>query len=721
MRMRLRAPDEPEAESSYDGDRAPSTPERGHALPPLDVGSPEYIEERLENLKRRPNWGDFLDQYVEDHPDSDSECDSEFDGLESVSRDDAPGFVRSTLWSLLVVALAPLLVVLSPCLRHKGYGFWPLGCSSLKELLGCALANVIFVVLGLVLLYWTICRELPDVFNVDNTLVKLNVQMDEVQRAADTCHAALLQWERTVAQELCMPVGIDVALLLLNTWLLLHYHRRWARYLMVLMAVLFVLDMPDKLYDATFPAPEILKVDPTFAMVDEELLVALDGKNLKPGGNIAWVAYWGCATTSNVDACEKQFVSTFEAGNVAVTFKSLDHFIPCYRDPPNPLKAQEYQCFESVRIRVKDKQSIPGWSRSATLASSSSPAHVERSLEEGLQVPTFRNEEESLSYRITSEIVKSTRRMARSTESIETVEVDVSTTIVPVDSISADSNGRSDTVEPSIKEGAQENDSFSRSADEADPEASELGKSEGDKKLEEVEVTLGAEVKFRSVNADTEMLSQSEDTSDKTLTEDSLQEQITDSEDDVKVEMTAATIFEDEEQTMDEKKVESDIPAIDDHELKQNPVIHEEIELSAMAAVVQDEELDNAPLFGSQEEKLEIQEEDFKMPEMGEDRQRKTQTNNYEAASAAAQEKKQEAQDFMPESSAPEDSMTPTQEMPSTQFSTPTDATQPAGTTKKRKSSTKRKSKRGRKAKKSLEADTKTTRVDTAGSTAAAV
>ncbi|EGZ28778.1 hypothetical protein PHYSODRAFT_437808, partial [Phytophthora sojae] len=344
MRMRLRAPDEPEAESGYDGDGTPSTPERGHALPPLDVGSPEYIEERLENLKRRPNWGDFLDQYVRDHPDSDSE--SEFGDLECVSAAaDVPGFVRSTLWSLLVVAFAPLLVVLSPCLRHNGYGFWPLECHSLKQLLGCAVANVIFVVFGLALLYWTICRELPDVFNVDNTLVKLNVQIDEVQRAADTCHAALLQWERTVAQELCMPVGIDGALLLLNTWLLLHYHRRWARYLIVLMAVLFVLDMPGKLYDATFPAPEIHKVDPTFAMVDEELLVALDGKNLKPGGNVAWVAYWGCATTSSVDACEKQFVSTFEAGNVAVTFKSLDHFIPCYRDPPNPLKAQEYQCF----------------------------------------------------------------------------------------------------------------------------------------------------------------------------------------------------------------------------------------------------------------------------------------------------------------------------------------------------------------------------------------
>lgn len=120
MRMRLRAPDEPEAESGYDGDGTPSTPERGHALPPLDVGSPEYIEERLENLKRRPNWGT---SWTNTCGTTRTATASEFGDLECVSAAaDVPGFVRSTLWSLLVVAFAPLLVVLSPCLRHNGYG-----------------------------------------------------------------------------------------------------------------------------------------------------------------------------------------------------------------------------------------------------------------------------------------------------------------------------------------------------------------------------------------------------------------------------------------------------------------------------------------------------------------------------------------------------------------------------------------------------------------------
>lgn len=78
---------------------------------------------------------------------------------------------------------------------------------------------------------------------------------------------------------------------------------------------------------------------------------------------MAWVAYWGCASTASVDSCEKQFHAAFDVGVVPVTFTAIDHFIPCYRDPPNPLKAQEFKCFEHIRLRVKDKQSIPGWSK----------------------------------------------------------------------------------------------------------------------------------------------------------------------------------------------------------------------------------------------------------------------------------------------------------------------------------------------------------------------
>ena len=124
MRMRLRAPD---LESSHEDDRDDGngsdqrTTESSNQLPLLDVGSPEYIEERLENLKRRPKWRDFLDQYVQDHPESDSE--SGISESNEVLVEGAPGFIRWTLWSLLVVVLAPLLILCAPFLRHQGYGY----------------------------------------------------------------------------------------------------------------------------------------------------------------------------------------------------------------------------------------------------------------------------------------------------------------------------------------------------------------------------------------------------------------------------------------------------------------------------------------------------------------------------------------------------------------------------------------------------------------------
>ncbi|KAL3666662.1 hypothetical protein V7S43_008291 [Phytophthora oleae] len=600
MRMRLRAPDEPEAESGYEfGDvnaSAPSTPEHSH-LPPLDVGSPEYIEERLENLKRRPNWGDYLDQYVEDHPDSDSEA-GDFDDISTL---DNAGFIRSTLWSLLVVAFAPLLILCAPCLKHKSYGFWPLGCRSMNELFSCALANVIFMMFGLVLLYWTICRELPDVFNVNNTLVKLNVQVDEIQRAADTCHAALLQWDRMVAQELCMPVGIDVALLLLNTLLLLHCHRRWARYLMVLMVVMFVVDVPTQLYDATFPAPEIHKVDPTFAMVDEELLVALDGKNLKPGGSVAWVAYWGCATTSNVDACDKQFASTFEAGNVAVTFKSLDHFIPCYRDPPNPLKAQDYQCFENIRIRVKDMQSIPGWSRTAPQAAAVYDAvKPESTLNkdwDNVEASSFEHEEQLDHYTVNPE--------RRETEaSLNAVKIGIASAAgSSSETLPTTSNGecelKKNTAVLSEERGTQENESVPRSSLEAEQGADNTEAAIRNEKLAEAEVMPDAVVKMRAIDSELQNASQSEETL--APVEEVLQGPATRVE-----ELRISSDTEVEVEVNKPKKPEEDVPgynvedsdfsmvellledAIENEEIM---IIDDEEELSTMVVVVDDDSL----------------------------------------------------------------------------------------------------------------------------------
>lgn len=175
-RVRLRAPDEDAAMAATTSGAAaaaawPSTHHRElHALdttpprnrPPLDVRSPEFIEQRLENLKRKQSWRAWLDQYVLEHPESDSDDDSNATQVRSLayvvaagppsnsstdaslcddptrqlrrrveidrtatpvrvhrrSSDDA-SFVATTLWSLLIIAFTPLLLLLYPCLRHR--------------------------------------------------------------------------------------------------------------------------------------------------------------------------------------------------------------------------------------------------------------------------------------------------------------------------------------------------------------------------------------------------------------------------------------------------------------------------------------------------------------------------------------------------------------------------------------------------------------------------
>jgi hypothetical protein len=85
-RVRLRAPDEVESETSAGASalgRGANGAAGGRGVPAfkqeeapgaqLPHSSPDYIEERLENLKRRPAWSDYLDQYVEAFSDDEND------------------------------------------------------------------------------------------------------------------------------------------------------------------------------------------------------------------------------------------------------------------------------------------------------------------------------------------------------------------------------------------------------------------------------------------------------------------------------------------------------------------------------------------------------------------------------------------------------------------------------------------------------------------------
>ncbi|TMW68501.1 hypothetical protein Poli38472_005969 [Pythium oligandrum] len=366
MRVRLRAPDETEPSPQHTSPYAPAR------LPQLDVNSPEFIEQRLENLKRKPNWLSYLDQYVNAHPDDDEdgekrevenaeEEDEQTGDDEPWAGDDEPGFFKTLLYSSAIVALTPVWVLAYPVLRNRKPDTWPLGCSSFGALYVLSVSQIVFIALGLVLLYYTMCKALPELDG--RGLVVLRTEGHELVDALSACRAGVRTGNEGIIREHCSSLVVDAITFLTIVWLVFKTHRRWGRYALMGVGVLMFLDFPSKVNRALQPSPVIVRVDPDFALLDEEILVALDGKNLQPGGTVAWIAYWGCASTSPVEACDLQFSETFEMGVVPVTFTSIDHFIPCYRNPPNPLKAEDFHCFEDVRLRVKDKQSIPGWSK----------------------------------------------------------------------------------------------------------------------------------------------------------------------------------------------------------------------------------------------------------------------------------------------------------------------------------------------------------------------
>lgn len=120
---------------------------------------------------------------------------------------------------------------------------------------------------------------------------------------------------------------------------------------------------------------KIVSIDPTYALVNEPLSIAVDGQNLHDQAWISWVPYWKCADTrfSNEQqqqpppqppqpqACHHALQSSpsrLNAGMVVVELNHIDEYIPCYNSD-EPLN---FQCFDQVRLRVRDKTSMPGWS-----------------------------------------------------------------------------------------------------------------------------------------------------------------------------------------------------------------------------------------------------------------------------------------------------------------------------------------------------------------------
>jgi len=86
--------------------------------------------------------------------------------------------------------------------------------------------------------------------------------------------------------------------------------------------------------------------------------VIIDGQSISEGAQVAWVPYWGCANKNKANLCDKLLPQTIHNGEITVTFPHIEEYIPCYKG----IGAEEYECYDNIRMKVKNVKSFPGWS-----------------------------------------------------------------------------------------------------------------------------------------------------------------------------------------------------------------------------------------------------------------------------------------------------------------------------------------------------------------------
>ncbi|CAK4163788.1 unnamed protein product [Aphanomyces euteiches] len=362
----------------------------------FDIMSHEIIEQRLENLKRKPKLTEWLDAYVNSLESTNSRDDDDDEWMPrgnskgnytSRSKSHA-GFISHLFWSITGIVLSPFIVLFCvPFKRFYAREMWPLGCSSPLDFIYQIAINITTIALILVVAYWNLCGEMPT-SNLDlnislikqhaailltkgqHCVCRVEVANDFttktlvlIQTFIEGGHYSPASWPVSVDVE-CLGPFVEAFVALSFGILLLQFYQRWSRFAIFLLASIHIFLSSSYAQLYLSPRPSISSIDAEYAMLDEELVVGIEGVHLQAGGSIAWIPSWCAestyASSSFVGDCTKQFESTYQMGVVHVTFKLLDTFIPCYKAPPNPLRAQDFHCFDAHRIRVKDRESIPG-------------------------------------------------------------------------------------------------------------------------------------------------------------------------------------------------------------------------------------------------------------------------------------------------------------------------------------------------------------------------
>ncbi|KAL4094791.1 hypothetical protein PRIC1_010447 [Phytophthora ramorum] len=334
------------------------------------------------------------------HSDSEESEDDEADWLERPQVQPTLSFAQRWVtggsllqnvgWTLAVLAVAPLLLYAS--LPRADGQLWPLQSLRLAGTLSKVLLNVVTLGVAALALYGASCSVGVLSVNWRQVQVEPPVQCAErllqggsgvVQAVVEALSlgkdptAPLRRLDEdvwTLVASLDAPVVRELAALVAGMAMTLTcFHRVWAKTLVLLTAASYVaFNVATEVKIQQRAAVEIFSLDPTFAFANESIFVAIDGQNLEEGGSVAWAPYWGGVQQQHAQACPKRFPHQLSNGGVLVTFGQVNEYVPCYLSAKDTASAvivdgeiqpsEAFQCFESIRLRVKDQKSVPGWS-----------------------------------------------------------------------------------------------------------------------------------------------------------------------------------------------------------------------------------------------------------------------------------------------------------------------------------------------------------------------
>ncbi|KAF0682385.1 Aste57867_25473 [Aphanomyces stellatus] len=337
-----------------------------------DAEMDEYIQTLDDKIdaahaKDDITWEDY-ESSSSDEGDSDDDEDGDY-GMAKRSKARArasvlrPGFLHHVWYSSLGLALVV------PVIYYRWtHSIFPLAASSI-------LTYVAKVCLNWVSLFLLACFAFAGLCNTTSFLQGSLFKLPSSTLAVESCaihlwsslsDCVLTHGADCYAIPAChLPLG-QVAWAL--ACLVLFFRFYMGRVQLLLFAIFFAhhgvqrFHMPPTDLDhASTAAMRITALDPTFAYANESIHVLVDGANLHEDLVVGWVAHWGCSHARSLAACPKQLMAPLRQGGVTVSFPTVDEYTICLVLQDKD-KLTSFECFDDVRLRVKDTKSKPGWS-----------------------------------------------------------------------------------------------------------------------------------------------------------------------------------------------------------------------------------------------------------------------------------------------------------------------------------------------------------------------